>query len=397
MTMAWTTQHIHNLAGISLQRHHRPPTTQIIQRKLMASAHSRIEPHQPEYSIQRDGRSPRSATQSNPQPISQTKDNDTPRTLSQTSKSGTPRVLGVGIATLDIINQVERYPTEDEEVRALSQRNQRGGNCANTLAVLSELGHACQWIGTLANDSGAELIRQDLTARGINLEHAKIIPGGATPTSYINLSRATGSRTIVHHRDLPELTATDFERVDLSTIDWVHFEGRNPSETAHMIARVAAERTELPISVEIEKPRPGIEALFQLPVTNNSIIIVARVFAEQQGEQDPERFLQQFAKQTNASLLLLPWGATGAYALTQERELLFAAAQRPAEVIDTIAAGDVFNAAAIAAVLDNQPVNQVLQCANALAGHSCGQLGIDGIVHSAKTSQRLSTQLNDTD
>ncbi len=295
------------------------------------------------------------------------------------------RILGVGIAALDIINQVEHYPTEDDEVRARNQRVARGGNCANTLAVLSELGHACQWIGTLADDSGAALIRQDLTARGIDLKAAKIIPGGATPTSYITLSRATGSRTIVHHRDLPELTATDFEPVDLNTIDWVHFEGRNPSETAQMIARVAAERPELPISIEIEKPRPEIERLFRLPDDRQTLLIVSRAFAEQQGEQDPETFLHQFANQSNASQLLLPWGAIGAYALTQERKLIFAPAQPPAEIIDTIAAGDVFNAAAIAALLDNQPIDQVLQTANALAGRSCGQLGIDGIAKATRS------------
>ena len=290
----------------------------------------------------------------------------------------TARILGVGIATLDIIHQVERYPAEDDEVRALSQRRLRGGNCANTLAVLSELGHPCRWIGTLADDSGAAFIRQDLSARGIDLSAAKTIPNSATPTSYITLSRATGSRTIVHHRDLPELTAADFARADLSTVDWVHFEGRNPGETARMISRVATERPDLPISVEIEKPRPGIEALFRLPETTNSLLIVARAFAEQQGAHDPKAFLQRFADQSNASLLLLPWGAVGAYALTSKRELLFAPAQPPTEIIDTIAAGDVFNAAAIAALLDHQPIDQVLQTANALAGHSCGQLGIDG-------------------
>ena len=311
-------------------------------------------------------------------------------------KPRAPRILGVGIATLDIINQVERYPAEDDEVRALSQRTLRGGNCANTLAVLSELGHACQWIGTLADDNGAALIRQDLTARGIDLQYAKIIPGGATPTSYINLSQATGSRTIVHHRDLPELTAADFAGVDLSAVDWVHFEGRNPSETAQMIARVAAERPDLPVSVEIEKPRPGIDALFQLPANNSIIIIVARAFAEHQGAQDPVAFLRHFANQTNADLILLPWGADGAYALTQARELTFAPAQPPAEIIDTIAAGDVFNAAAIAALLDNQPIDQVLQTANVLAGHSCGQLGIDGIVRSAKAARLLPTKPSDS-
>jgi len=66
-------------------------------------------------------------------------------------------ILGVGIVTLDIINIVEHYPAEDEEVRALSQRMCRGGNTANTLDVLAQFGHTCNWTGTLANDANANV------------------------------------------------------------------------------------------------------------------------------------------------------------------------------------------------------------------------------------------------
>ena len=47
------------------------------------------------------------------------------------------KILAVGIATLDIINTVDRYPEEDSEIRALSQHQTRGGNATNTLRVES--------------------------------------------------------------------------------------------------------------------------------------------------------------------------------------------------------------------------------------------------------------------
>lgn len=292
-------------------------------------------------------------------------------------------VLGVGIAALDIINQVDQYPAEDDEVRASAQRIRRGGNCANSLATLSALGHRGRWIGTLADDGAADLIRNDLNGRGIRLDDARIIRGGATPTSYITLSQATGSRTIVHYRDLPELSAADFARVDLNGVDWAHFEGRNPVEVEQMIARVATECPGVPISVEIEKPRPQIERLLRLPADRQTLLIISRAFAERHGRIEPERFLARFAAKSRAQLLLLPWGAGGAYARSAEGELFFAPAQPPARILDTIAAGDVFNAAAIDALLHNAGPAAVLEQANALAGRSCGQHGIDGLLSTA--------------
>ena len=61
-------------------------------------------------------------------------------------------ILAVGIATLDIINTVERYPYEDSETRASHHRTTRGGNATNTLSVLSQIDHHCHWAGTLIDE-----------------------------------------------------------------------------------------------------------------------------------------------------------------------------------------------------------------------------------------------------
>ncbi|MCG6939624.1 MAG: PfkB family carbohydrate kinase [Thiohalocapsa sp.] len=310
-------------------------------------------------------------------------------------RASTGPVLGVGIAALDIVNLVAAYPAEDAEVRALGQRIARGGNCANTLDVLAQLGRRCAWVGVLAGDQGADFIAVDLDRRGIDRRHAARVPGGATPTSYITLSRATGSRTIVHHRDLPELTATDFDAVPLADCAWVHFEGRNPAETARMIARVRRERPDVPVSVEIEKPRPGgIEALFR----GADVLIFARAYVQAvlgDATADPRVCLERLAADTDARLCLLPWGADGAYGLAAGAAApVFAPAHPPDALRDSIAAGDVFNAAVIdglletglAAACTGAGLGALLERANRLAGHKCGRDGLDGLVDSARAA-----------
>jgi ketohexokinase len=289
---------------------------------------------------------------------------------------GASQVLGVGIATIDIVNLVADYPPEDAEVRALDQRVARGGNAANTLAVLRQLGRQCAWVGTLADDMGATLVSNDLAQRGINHAHAVVIAGARTPTSYIALSHASGSRTIVHYRDLRELTARDFDAVPLANFAWVHFEGRNPVETAAMVARVRRVRPDVPISVELEKPREGIERLFD----GARVLIFSRAFAAAMSVQgstvEPEEFLRQRIDQSDAELCLLPWGDAGAYGLARGGEPVFAPAHRPAQVVDTLGAGDAFNAAIIDGLLRGLNLPRLLAHANHVAGEKCARVGI---------------------
>jgi len=311
------------------------------------------------------------------------------------------RVIGVGIATVDIVNRVATYPPEDAEVRALDQRITRGGNTANTLSVLRQLDRHCAWGGTIADDNGAALIRADLERQGIDSSEAVAVPGAVTPTSYIALSQATGSRTIIHHRDLPELTAADFAKVPLDDCAWVHFEGRHPSETSRMIERVHRERPDLPLSVEIEKPRPGIEALLRtaIPRTERGarVLIFSRAYAEAIGEgRDARRFLAQQADACDAELLIAPWGADGAYGLLRGGSTIHARANPPVAVVDTLAAGDVFNGALIdgllaqdLATLDDRALAAILARANRIAGHGCGLVGLDGLVASARAAGLL--------
>jgi ketohexokinase len=285
-------------------------------------------------------------------------------------------VLGVGIATIDIVNLVTDYPPEDAEVRALDQHIVRGGNAANMLAALRQLGRPCAWFGTLADDAGAALIADDFARRGIGHAHAVTISGAQTPTSYIALSRATGSRTIVHYRSLRELCARDFDAVPLADAAWVHFEGRNPVETAKMIARVRGETPDLPVSVELEKPREAIERLFH----GADLLIFSRAFVAAVSppghEPDPAGFLRQRIADSDAHLCLLPWGSAGAYGLARGGEPVFAPAHPPDVLVDTLGAGDVFNAAVIDGLMRGLELPALLAHANRIAGEKCGRVGI---------------------
>jgi ketohexokinase len=284
------------------------------------------------------------------------------------------RILVVGIATLDIINSVDGYPAEDAEIRALASELRRGGNAANTAVVLAQLGHACDWAGVLSDDRDGDFISADLGAFGVGLMHSYRISGGRTPTSYITMNQRNGSRTIVHYRDLPEYSATHFETIDLKPYDWLHVEGRQCQETRTMLQFARQQRPDLPISIEIEKPRPDIEILFDFA----DLLLFSRGFADAGGYLDATALLQSVRTQVPETDLVCAWGADGAWYSDHDSVGSFhVPAVAPMRVVDTLAAGDTFNAAVIAARCRGLALSASVEYGCRVAGYKCGLHGLN--------------------
>ncbi len=292
------------------------------------------------------------------------------------------RILGIGNATLDIINTVDGFPAEDTEVRALAQRICRGGNAANTLVVLSQLGHSCEWLGVLADEPDAKRVVEDLRKNGVSCSPCCYSAAGKLPVSYVTLNARNGSRSIVHYRDLPELDAEHFSQLDLTPFDWLHFEGRNIPELARMLARVRKEHPAMMVSLEVEKPRRGFDALFPFA----DLLLFARAYAHAQGYGDARQFLDAAAQRLPNTDLVCAWGEAGAWARSRAGATYMAPAWLPARVVDTLGAGDTFNAGIIDARMRGLDWEQALGVATELSGRKCGQVGFEHLLDNSMPS-----------
>jgi ketohexokinase len=283
-------------------------------------------------------------------------------------------IIGVGIAAVDIVNTVDGYPTEDEEVRALTQSIRRGGNVTNSLVVLSQLGHDCVWLGTLADDVNSQVITEDLSRHGVNYSCCERIKNSKTPTSFITLNQHNGSRTIVHYRDLPELSAQSINAVNIKQAQWIHFEARNATVTRQMMDTINSLVPDIPVSIEVEKPRDQLQILF----AGADVYFFSRAFAATQEFDSAPALLHHYRNKIADALLVCTWGELGAYAL-QDEQLFHAPALSVNPIVDTIGAGDTFNAGFIHALLNKDDVQSALEKACALAAQKITLEGFDGI------------------
>lgn len=274
------------------------------------------------------------------------------------------RILLVGTATLDLVFGLDHQPGADEEMRAQSLRICRGGNAANTAIVLSRLGHDVEFLGVLADAPETAVIERDFAAHGVAFEHCPRLPG-RPPTSSIYLS--AGKRSIVHYRDLPELGAQVLTQRDLAGCDWLHFEGRNLAALSEMLQNVRDRYPALPVSLELEKPRSGIEAVFGYA----DLLLCSRGFALHHGRRAPQDFLHWMAGYAPQATVIVAWGEDGAYGQVPVGPVHHAPAIAIAQAVDTLGAGDTFNAGMLDALARALPLERALADACVLAGRKC--------------------------
>ena len=296
------------------------------------------------------------------------------------------KVLGIGNSVLDIILSTDTYPKEDQEVRAQARRFEVGGNVANSLYVLNQLGHQTSLVSSVGGDPHAKMLLKELKKRNIDTTHLQRYLQGHTPASYVVQSLETGSRTITHFRDLPEITFEHFAKIEIEQWDWLHFEGRNMPHLPGMLNIARTFLTHQPISLEVEKPRPEIESVFD----QVDVIIFSHHYAQSQGFENGQACLAHWAEALKAQHLVCTWGAQGCwFKPAGEQTVQHQSAEMGVHAVDTLGAGDTFNAQLMDGLIRHQPLDQAVSQASQLAAHKCQKQGLDDLLSPVEKPQPL--------
>jgi sulfofructose kinase len=280
-------------------------------------------------------------------------------------------IVGLGLATLDIMTLVPRLPRRDEVLAAHRTLLEGGGPVATALVAASRLGATTAYLGPLAPTTWGALTRAGLEAYGVDTSRAPLRASGEQAVSVILVDGPTGQRSILYHSGEMEELAPDEVPVELITsaralhLDGVHLEA---ACHAAQIARQAG------VLVSFDGGAgelwAGIDKL--LPLVD--LMVVARRFAElYTGLADPRQAGPALLETYGPSEVVITDGVRGCWywdAAQQIHQPAFAV-----EVVDTTGAGDVFHGAYLYATLQAWPPGRRLAFAAAAAALKCQKLG----------------------
>jgi sulfofructose kinase len=282
------------------------------------------------------------------------------------------RVICIGTAVIDTVFAVDRLPLAPGKNPSSSVKQVCGGQGANAAATVSALGGEGVLWSRVGCDLAGDQILRELAAWQVATAAVERVPGARTVIATVLVDPA-GERQIVYHLDarLVEGAAVP--------LDAIAGAGALMADTwwpaAALAALAEARDRGIPSVLDVELASYPIE--MRLLELASHVVFAREGLAAVAGTDDVADGLRR-AQDKTAAWLAVTCGGEGVYWL-EGREVRHLPAFE-VEVVDTLAAGDVFHGALALALAEQRPVEAALRFATAAAAIKCTRFGgRDGI------------------
>jgi sulfofructose kinase len=290
--------------------------------------------------------------------------------------------VAVGLNSIDTLIRLHRFPAPDSKMPVLATETLPGGQAASAAVACHRWGLRTRYVGKVGGDWAGRLQRQEFTREGI-AAHWIEVPDCPSQIAFILVDQQSGERTILWQHD-PRL---DLEPADLPR-DWImqarllHLDGHPPAPAA--AAARWARHAGVIVTADLDNIYAGVEDL--LPHVD--YLMASREFPGRL-TTNPNLLetLPEISRRFGCRVAGATLGRDGALAW-DGRTFHYSPAFR-VNTVDTTGAGDIFHAAFAYALLQNQPLDSVLEFSCAAAALNCTAMGARGGIRPVSEIQLL--------
>lgn len=286
-------------------------------------------------------------------------------------------VIVIGSVNVDIVTYAERAPRPGESLTGKSYQMVPGGKGANQAVAVARQGQPVSFIGRIGADFFGDFIKARLAGFGVDLAHLVVDPALATGLAVIGIdARGENAITVIPGANTgvseEQVIAAAPRFADVKVL-LAQLEHPFPATLkAVELARRAGARVILDPAPVPTFPFPAetirlFDALTPNEIETEALTGIAPV--------DLEAAAAAAARlaETGLPIAVVKLGARGVWVHSAE----FTGHVPPFKVkaIDTVAAGDCFNAGFAAALCEGQPLHRAIRYAAASGALACTKAG----------------------
>jgi sugar/nucleoside kinase (ribokinase family) len=280
-------------------------------------------------------------------------------------------LIGLGLATLDHLMQVESFAQPVGQAKVKAFDIQGGGLTGTALVAAARLGLSVELWGVAGTDRLGDWIVAGLEAEGVGLQGFRRRDGMEGPLVLVFVDGETGERRFQLARWLRDADPypLDLERLDGAKCLLV--DGMFP-RAAVEAARYARSRG-IPVVADlggVEGSQRELVSLVDYLVTNEDC--ARRVAGGSAGPDDPERACKLMSAMGPRVVVATLGGRGSVYG---EGENISRQPAFPVSVVDTTGAGDCFHGAFCVGVVRGWGLGETVRFASAAAAIKCQRLG----------------------
>ncbi len=285
-------------------------------------------------------------------------------------------IVGLGLATLDVLVRVKELPTWESMGSMSAFALDGGGPVGTGLVAAARLGARAGYVGTAGTDRTAELKIEFLAREGLDLSRLVRRPGPEGNVILVCVDEESGERTFTGLRDRHRtpLATGELDRQYITSARYLHLDG-NHAEAALAATRwmhEAGKEVMLDGARTSSRTSPVAEHLRDL-VAMTDILICGSGFASALTGRPDIWEAGRAALDLGPRIVVQTEGADGAY--TVSRDGVFHTPAFPVDVVDTTGAGDVFHGAFLVGLLHGWALPEVTLFASAVSAIKCQHLG----------------------